>query len=556
MELLNTSTYELRTLPTDRPWPYAILSHTWGRQEDEVTYQDLSDLSIARSKLGWAKIAHTCRQARNLGIEYAWIDTCCIDKSSSSSLSEAINSMFSWYAQSEVCFVILEDLKPSASTPEHCRWFTRGWTLQELIAPTQVRFYDRSWTFRGTRKDLSHILSLLTGIEPRVLRYDSTRDIRSILSSIPVARRMSWAAKRETSRPEDIAYCLLGIFGVNMPMIYGEGENAFVRLQMQIANEVNDLSLFAWRANFGNPEDSLITPHTRPQLYRGVLALHPSEFLRSDELFTKNDPRFNPEFSITNKGLRIRTRLHIEDDTGALAWNLQCTSDRNPTDDVGIMLNHYGGNTWARLEPDKLVRIDQRWSLTGEETLYLTKHIDSYRSASLDYSKRRSFLFTGDFPSTEYYRHVGTEPRDLWDSNDQRFITSGLSSFTACLTFYSDWATETREFIVACGLGSQDPWASILTKESAPDAFAAASLGDMKTLSALGRNQKKSTTLKRTVQISYPATSGEINVSTKTRDRTEQIKVNVAIKGRLSRGTVVFEVEMKHTKINDDCALM
>jgi hypothetical protein len=173
-----------------------------------------------------------------------WIDTCCIDKSSSAELSEAINSMFRWYRDSEVCYAFLSDVDadepPSAdkSTFQQSRWFTRGWTLQELIAPGVVYFYGAGWKQIGSRETLLELIVKITRISPE---YFSNGD----LSQFSAAQKMSWAATRKTTRIEDIAYCLLGLFDINMPLLYGEGEHAVVRLQEEILRQFEDDSLFS-----------------------------------------------------------------------------------------------------------------------------------------------------------------------------------------------------------------------------------------------------------------------------------------------------------------------
>ncbi|RYP01527.1 hypothetical protein DL764_006193 [Monosporascus ibericus] len=168
---------------------------------------------------------------------------CCIDKASSAELTEAINSMFRWYRNAEICYAYLSDI-PSAKRIhqklERSRWFTRGWTLQELIAPAEVVFYSMDWDHVGTKSELSASISSITKIDASFL------DSKNLMSA-SVAQRMSWAAHRETSRPEDIAYCLLGIFDINMPLIYGEGMKAFQRLQEEIIESYPmDYSFFAW----------------------------------------------------------------------------------------------------------------------------------------------------------------------------------------------------------------------------------------------------------------------------------------------------------------------
>ncbi|KAH6880362.1 heterokaryon incompatibility protein-domain-containing protein, partial [Thelonectria olida] len=272
MRLINTRTLKMQEF-ISRPPPYAILSHTWGK--GEVSIQDFHSLPLREKKQGFSKIKATCQQARNQGLDYAWVDTCCIDKTSSSDLGEAINSMFKWYRDSAVCYAFLEDIPSEDSTPDettrntttlgfgHSRWFTRGWTLQELIAPSRVEFYNRSWQQIGGKKELATSLATATGIDAFIL--DGTGD----LGQVSVGRRMSWAVDRETAREEDIAYSLLGIFNVNMALIYGEGARAFLRLQEKILQHSDDHTIFAWR---GSPLS------VNREEARGLFATSPNEF--------------------------------------------------------------------------------------------------------------------------------------------------------------------------------------------------------------------------------------------------------------------------------------
>jgi hypothetical protein len=194
-------------------------------------------------------------------IDYAWIDTCCIDKTCSAELNEAINSMFKWYEQALMCYAFLSDLAPGAELEEalaDCRWFTRGWCLQELLAPNEVIFFDRQWTAVGTRFKLKDLISKITRIDEHVL-IDSQR-----MYELPIARRMSWAARRHTTRVEDQAYCLLGLFEVNMPMLYGEGDRAFLRLQEEVIKRSSDLSIFH---NSYTIDENKLTQVNRKYLY-------------------------------------------------------------------------------------------------------------------------------------------------------------------------------------------------------------------------------------------------------------------------------------------------
>ncbi|CAI4214683.1 unnamed protein product [Parascedosporium putredinis] len=272
MRLIDTDTLQLQLFAGDAP-PYAILSHTWG--EGEVTFQDMEKgRHFAMQLQGFAKIERCCSQAKRDGYAWAWVDTCCIDKQSSAELSEAINSMYRWYQLAAVCYVYMSDVAanldsaflptspasfvhgetplPSSSGREAStlrrfgpsfaasRWFRRGWTLQELLAPRLVEFYDHRWTEIGTKASLVSDLQRITGIRAEVLQGAPPGDLCT------VAERMSWASKRETQRIEDRAYSLLGIFNVNMPLLYGEGQSAFIRLQEEILRRSEDLSLLAW----------------------------------------------------------------------------------------------------------------------------------------------------------------------------------------------------------------------------------------------------------------------------------------------------------------------
>ncbi|PVH83581.1 HET-domain-containing protein [Cadophora sp. DSE1049] len=250
MWLINTTTLGLEEFfGSDTP-RYAILSHTW--DDEEVSFQEFGSRP-ATLKKGWSKIKKTCDKAARHGYKYAWVDTCCIDKRSSAELTESINSMFKWYQDAGVCYVYLPDLPADVPVVEGlkaCRWFTRGWTLQELIAPRDIRFYGRDWHWLGTKKDFAEQISTITGIRVPVLRLTKSPKIYSI------STRMSWAANRTTKRIEDMAYCLLGIFDVTMPMLYGEGTRAFGRLQEEIIKRSNDMTIFAWSQPEGEQEDA------------------------------------------------------------------------------------------------------------------------------------------------------------------------------------------------------------------------------------------------------------------------------------------------------------
>ncbi|PQE23357.1 hypothetical protein CJF32_00009416 [Rutstroemia sp. NJR-2017a WRK4] len=226
---------------------YAILSHTWG--DEEVIFQDMVE-GTAKGKAGYEKLRFCARQAERDNLQYFWVDTCCIDKSNNTELSEAINSMFRWYRDADRCYVYLSDVPiigyeelgdqrqhhpPWKSAFQMSRWFTRGWTLQELLAPVSVEFFTREGTLLGDKKFLEQEIHKITGIPVPALQGTP-------LFQFEVDERFAWAQARKTTREEDSAYCLLGIFGVFVPLIYGEGrEHAIARLKKEVYNSFSDL---------------------------------------------------------------------------------------------------------------------------------------------------------------------------------------------------------------------------------------------------------------------------------------------------------------------------
>lgn len=297
MRLIHTETRELREFFGDEIPKYAILSHTW--EEGEVTFQDWSTDEREKKK-GYFKINMACRQAQKHGWKYLWVDTNCIDKSSSAELSEAINSMFSWYQKASICYVYLADVTSippqwDSMTDEYVehfcrsRWFTRGWTLQELLAPTAMTFYSKDWLKIASRSTLANIISETTQISIEYLHGDERFKLASI------AQKMAWVSRRSTTRIEDMAYCMLGIFEVNMPLLYGEGSKSFTRLQEEIIRTSTDHTIFCWTWI-----DSV------PREWTSLLAPCPQAFKYSEH-FVSTDPASNAKrtYKMTNAGLSI-----------------------------------------------------------------------------------------------------------------------------------------------------------------------------------------------------------------------------------------------------------
>lgn len=426
MNLINTFTLELEFVSNLEQTPYAILSHTWGY--DEVSYQDFRNLAEAKRKQGFKKIMRTCELASLRDLKYVWVDTCCIDKSSSAELSEAINSMFQWYRRAAVCFAYVADLPVCSGatsldwpTEREYRWFTRGWTLQELIAAEKVEFYDQNWVYRGEKSVLLRGISHVTKIDESVLSHSAT------LSEIPVARKMAWAATRKTTRIEDLAYCLLGLFDINMPMIYGEGSRAFTRLQEEIAKATNDMSLFAWTSQ--TSEDG--SRSESDPVFRGLLAESPAEFFECRYLVRYKDLTPTTEFAITNNGVRFQSRLGLTNDTKEHVLGLDCGIKKSPEGTskpfhwMGIYLLQTGSG-FVRLTPSKLFLTENPRLWIGEQsTIYVHKKLGEVeeRRIRLELASRIYIRFLLH-PTEQYYiRDMFSAPESLWNPRGRYFLT-------------------------------------------------------------------------------------------------------------------------------------
>lgn len=326
MRVLRVDDLRFKEFPDLPDKPYAILSHVWG--EREITFQDLTRyrFSDLKRKPGLEKAAAKLQGYRSLaqksGIEYIWIDTCCINKPDHSELTEAINSMYNWYKVSEVCYAYLEDVKWKDSESgklefPRSKWFTRGWTLQELLATKDVVFFSRNWKKLGNKRGLSRIVSSTTNIHRDYLRGEKAVEDAS------VAQRMSWASERQTSKVEVLAYCLMGIFNVKMPLLYGERlPGAFRRLQEEILKVHDDTSIFAWN-NMSSDICGGLGSLTEGAVF-ALLAPSPACFRDSNEIVRKPIPSghryknfvrgVRAPIIFNNKGLHLTLPVIVECD--------------------------------------------------------------------------------------------------------------------------------------------------------------------------------------------------------------------------------------------------
>lgn len=276
--------------------PYVIISHVWNR--DEMVFEDMAEFDSSKPSTLWkkpasaAKMSGACKkvlEVSNKRIKHLWLDTVCINKKDPFELSTSINSMYRWYKRAAVCFAYLYDY-PSNDVVQftESEWFTRGWTLQELVAPKKVLFFDKDWRLIGDKASLQVPLTNRTKINSNFLLHTDN------ISHASVSQRMSWFSGRKTTVPEDTAYCLLGLFGVNMPLLYGEGEErAFKRLQEEIMRYSDDHSLFAWK-------------HDVPQAGgAGLLAESPAWFRDTGAYVHKAEGPSDMPFQMTNKGISI-----------------------------------------------------------------------------------------------------------------------------------------------------------------------------------------------------------------------------------------------------------
>ncbi|KAF2195598.1 HET-domain-containing protein [Zopfia rhizophila CBS 207.26] len=411
--------------------PYTVLSHTWGAEDEEVTFKDLMEGTCKR-KVGYSKIRFCGKQAADDGLQFFWVDTCCIDKSSSSELSEAINSMFRWYKDAARCYAYLADVPGSNAHPQaaiatkfaRSRWFTRGWTLQELLAPANVHFFSNDWSNLGSKDTLADIISAITRIDLACLLGHKSMDQASI------AKKMSWASRRVTTRLEDTAYCLLGVFGVNMPLLYGEGERAFIRLQEEIMRVSDDQSLFAWGEPKSTPTSSS-EPHERTRTttqLRGLFASSPTEFATCGNIIPDEVAEIEEPYTLTNKGVRLVLPIYKDDlipydDIAILA----CRPEDSLLHVFVMPLKALGGCQFARgcTKPYTISR--DHVTVLANRVLYIKQTLGASVLPLMESILLPPGFWIRTFPSVSGACISNVQPAECWDPQN-RIVRSPLSA--------------------------------------------------------------------------------------------------------------------------------
>ncbi|RYP46812.1 hypothetical protein DL768_007017 [Monosporascus sp. mg162] len=451
MRLINVKTSKFEEFPEHQTPSYAILSHTWGSDVEELTFRDVEKGITKKPGVGSVKLQGCCQQAMKDRVGYIWIDTCCIDKSNLVELNEAINSMFRWYQRASVCYAYLSDV-PGGQNPREdgskfrtSRWFRRGWTLQELLAPRRLVFYGSKWQRLGAKAKLRTVIQEITGIPQRFLKGGVN------IKSASVAQRMSWAAPRQTTKKEDLAYCLLGLFGIAMPMIYGEGgDRAFFRLQEQIMRSTRDHSILAW--GLGKS-----TGDSAQSQAGGFLATAPFDFAHSGDIVPRDQrTAYLDLLEISGGSLRISlSLLTVSTETIGL---LNCGPKGNAQQVVGIPLAKAasgGANEYIRPSGRRSVLRLSTTSDAPRELIYVKNDI----GPDTQISDQQGWAYDdGDFADVDL-ELVDVVPRSSWHEGRSVIMPtteSDGSTISPTLVRLRHDKEGSRDFILILELKQQD----------------------------------------------------------------------------------------------------
>ncbi len=420
MRLINVETLKLEKFIGKARPPYAVLSHTWGDDDDEISFRDIENGNIEKGSNRPTKLQGCCDQAKLDGFKYAWIDTCCIDKDSSRELDEAINSMFDWYKEAAICYSYLVDVPSDDNVWDpgskffSSRWFRRGWTLQELLAPKELQFFSQQWTFLGSRKDLSGVIQKITGIPRLVLR--GTLGVHDA----SIAQRMSWAANRATTREEDTAYCLLGIFGIMMPMLYGEGRRAFLRLQEEIMKTASEDSFLAWGLE---PAESSQTA-SAGVVSAGILASAPSDFTNCGHMVPPG-PHATAAHTFTVSGGRLQVQLALHTAASGQHYGmLNCGPKDHPEQIVGLPINAAvsSGSSGEYIRPQGSHPVFLPRTISSSPAKVIHIRIKDQKPVHGTNSLRYGLLMDESMETN--LELIDVYPRDRWQKDDAMITTA------------------------------------------------------------------------------------------------------------------------------------
>ncbi|KAL5462734.1 hypothetical protein PMIN07_004755 [Paraphaeosphaeria minitans] len=454
--------------------PYAILSHRWMHAQRNGKYRAL-ELShsefVAGSgdDRGYGKVDKACEAVRHLSqqlgldLQWIWIDSCCIDKSNNEEHSEAINSMYEWYARSYVCIAYLDDADPFDQGSPSER-FTRGWTLQELIAPERVLFYNKDWIGCGSRNDYnpglygrhsfhdrSRETAAITRVDAALLRLTNRKQIKRRLNSIPACQKMSWASDRKTTQDEDMAYCLIGIFDIpHMYLKRGEGRRAFIRLQEEIIKQSSDLSLFAWRLSDDRvevcmddnclslhdlrqsaPEDTPFFDSSLKSNLHGVFACGPCHFRSASRIEPTQPTVYNDEVTITSRGVRITTPLLGSGPFCPFRTPLYCI-DGDDSKFISIELRLLGGSVYARTECTQLPELQKHFKgILSQDEVYLASNVHRFHDC-IGKLHKHAIRIPDSLLDLE---RQTVSPGYLWSKEHSLVMTNGRRFFVGFATY-------------------------------------------------------------------------------------------------------------------------
>jgi hypothetical protein len=473
---------------------YAILSHRWNHEQGELSYKEF--LEGKRDGPKYEKIGQACDAVQHLSqtlkveLHWIWIDSCCINKTDSDEYTEAINSMYEWYARSYVCIAYLKNTDPlNSADPDE--WFARGWTLQELIAPERVLFYNNDWIGCGSRNDYnpglggghsfqnrSKEIAAITKIEASLLNLEKRKDIKRRLDSIPACQKMSWASDRKTTNDEDMAYCLIGIFDIpHMYLKRGEGRRAFIRLQEEIIKQSNDLTLFAWKlsgddANTCMENNCLILNDLRPGVLEnapffdsspnsdlhGVFACGPCHFRHAFQIEPTQLAVYNDEIAITSRGVKLSTPLLGSGPFLPFRMPLYCT-EKDTLGVLSIELRLLGGSIYGRTHCTQLPPLlaDAK-VIPSQDDVFLAHNVHRFQNCAGEMHKHAIQLpeSIGDDLERGY-----VSPGYLWSSKHNLVITNGRRFFVGCAGYHTKNQHNSREPTVTLLFGLdhlQKPW--------------------------------------------------------------------------------------------------